>query len=46
MVRDDQAPLKLSAPPAGPPGYTRLLNEFRKPQKSRDGWIAVVPALA
>jgi len=30
-------------PPAGPPGYTRLLNEFRKPQRSRDGWIAVVP---
>lgn len=30
-------------PPEGPAGYTRLLNEFRKPQKSRDGWIAVVP---
>lgn len=30
-------------PPEGPAGYLRLLNEYRKPQKSRDGYIAVVP---
>ncbi len=30
-------------PAEGGPGYTRLINAFRKPQKTRDGWIAVVP---
>ena len=30
-------------PPTGPAGYTRLLNEHRKPQKSKDGYISVVP---
>ena len=30
-------------PPEGPPGYARLLNKFRKPYKSLDGYISVVP---
>jgi crotonobetainyl-CoA:carnitine CoA-transferase CaiB-like acyl-CoA transferase len=30
-------------PTEGPPGYARLINPFRKPQKTLDGWIAVVP---
>ncbi len=30
-------------PPQGPPGYARLLNEYRRPCRSRDGFIAVVP---
>lgn len=30
-------------PAEGGPGYTRLINPHRKPQKTSDGWIAVVP---
>lgn len=30
-------------PDEGTPGYARLINPQRKPQKTRDGWIAVVP---
>lgn len=31
------------SPPLGEPGYSRILNDYRKPYKSRDGYIAVVP---
>lgn len=30
-------------PPEGPAGYSRLINEFRKPFRTRDGWLGVVP---
>ncbi|MEM9624035.1 MAG: CoA transferase [Pseudomonadota bacterium] len=30
-------------PPKGTPGYTRLLNRERRPYKSADGWIALLP---
>lgn len=30
-------------PPAGPPGYARLLNEFRRPFRTADGYMSVVP---
>ena len=30
-------------PPMGPPGYTRLLSKDRKPYKTRDGYIAILP---
>lgn len=30
-------------PPEGPAGYTRLLNEFRRPFRTQDGHMSVVP---
>ena len=30
-------------PPEGPAGYSRLLSEFRKPFRTRNGWLSVVP---
>lgn len=32
-------------PPKGPPGYVRLMSKDRKPYKTRDGYIAVLPYL-
>ncbi len=32
-------------PPEGPAGYTRLLSQHRRPYKTRDGYIAVLPYL-
>jgi crotonobetainyl-CoA:carnitine CoA-transferase CaiB-like acyl-CoA transferase len=33
----------IPQPPAGPPGYQRILTPERRPQQTRDGWIAVLP---
>lgn len=33
-------------PPAGPGGYARLLNDFRRPHKTKDGFMAVLPYTA
>ncbi|MGA0028113.1 MAG: CaiB/BaiF CoA transferase family protein [Steroidobacteraceae bacterium] len=30
-------------PPAGPPGYVRLMSEHRRPYKTLDGYIAILP---
>ena len=30
-------------PPMGPPGYVRLLSKDRKPYKTRDGYVAILP---
>jgi len=30
-------------PPAAPSGYTRLLNPWRRPHRTRDGFLAVMP---
>jgi crotonobetainyl-CoA:carnitine CoA-transferase CaiB-like acyl-CoA transferase len=32
-------------PPKGPPGYTRLMSHHRKPYKTVDGYIAILPYL-
>jgi crotonobetainyl-CoA:carnitine CoA-transferase CaiB-like acyl-CoA transferase len=32
-------------PPAGPPGYVRLMSHHRKPYKTLDGYIAILPYL-
>jgi crotonobetainyl-CoA:carnitine CoA-transferase CaiB-like acyl-CoA transferase len=32
-------------PPKGPPGYTRLMSHHRKPYKTLDGYIAILPYL-
>jgi len=33
----------ISVPPQGPAGYPRILTPNRRPQKTLDGWIAVLP---
>lgn len=33
-------------PPSGPSGYARLLNDFRRPHRTRDGFMAVLPYTA
>ena len=30
-------------PPIGPPGYARLMNPYRRPYPTRDGFVAVLP---
>jgi crotonobetainyl-CoA:carnitine CoA-transferase CaiB-like acyl-CoA transferase len=32
-------------PPAGPAGYARILSRQRRPYRTRDGWLAVLPYL-
>ncbi|WP_214327515.1 CaiB/BaiF CoA transferase family protein [Nonomuraea sediminis] len=33
----------IPQPPAAPPGYKRILTPERRPQRTRDGWINVLP---
>jgi crotonobetainyl-CoA:carnitine CoA-transferase CaiB-like acyl-CoA transferase len=33
----------IQRPPAGPAGYRRILTPERRPQRTLDGWIAVLP---
>lgn len=30
-------------PPIGPPGYARLMNPYRRPYRTKDGFVAVLP---
>ena len=33
----------VTEPPLGPPGYSRVLNPYRRPQRTADGYIQVLP---
>lgn len=37
---------RIFDPPLGPPGYKRLLNPYRRPYPTRDGFIGVLPYAA
>jgi crotonobetainyl-CoA:carnitine CoA-transferase CaiB-like acyl-CoA transferase len=39
----EHAGAATARPPQGPPGYHRILNRERRPQRTRDGWISVLP---
>ena len=39
----EHAGAATARPPQGPPGYQRILNSERRPQRTRDGWISVLP---
>lgn len=36
----------IPEPPLGPPGYERILTPERRPQRTADGWISVLPYTA
>jgi crotonobetainyl-CoA:carnitine CoA-transferase CaiB-like acyl-CoA transferase len=36
----------IPEPPTGPPGYPRILTPERRPQRTADGWISVLPYAA
>jgi len=38
----EHAGAATAVPPQGPPGYPRILNPERKPQRTADGWINVL----
>jgi len=38
----EHAGAATAIPPQGPPGYGRILNPERQPQRTRDGWINVL----
>ncbi len=39
----EHAGAATARPPQGRPGYQRILNAERRPQRTRDGWISVLP---
>ena len=39
----EHAAAATARPPQGPPGYERILNPERRPQRTSDGWISVLP---
>jgi crotonobetainyl-CoA:carnitine CoA-transferase CaiB-like acyl-CoA transferase len=39
----EHAGAATARPPQGGPGYQRILNPERRPQRTRDGWISVLP---
>ena len=42
----EHAGAATARPPQGEPGYQRILNPERKPQRSKDGWVSVLPYTA
>jgi crotonobetainyl-CoA:carnitine CoA-transferase CaiB-like acyl-CoA transferase len=43
FVLVEHAGAATARPPQGPPGYQRILNPARRPQRSKDGWVSVLP---
>jgi crotonobetainyl-CoA:carnitine CoA-transferase CaiB-like acyl-CoA transferase len=43
FVLVEHAGAATARPPQGEPGYQRILNSERRPQRTRDGWISVLP---
>ena len=39
----EHAGAATARPPQGDPGYQRILNPERRPQRTRDGWVSVLP---
>jgi len=39
----EHAGAATARPPQGRPGYQRILNSERRPQRTKDGWISVLP---
>ncbi len=39
----EHAGAATARPPQGPPGYLRILSPERRPQRTSDGWISVLP---
>jgi crotonobetainyl-CoA:carnitine CoA-transferase CaiB-like acyl-CoA transferase len=39
----EHAGAATARPPQGEPGYQRILNPERKPQRTKDGWVSVLP---
>jgi len=39
----EHAGAATARPPQGPAGYSRILNPERRPQRTSDGWISVLP---
>ena len=39
----EHAGAATARPPQGGPGYQRILNPERRPQRTKDGWISVLP---
>ncbi len=39
----EHAGAATARPPQGPPGYQRILNSERRPQRTSDGWVSVLP---
>jgi crotonobetainyl-CoA:carnitine CoA-transferase CaiB-like acyl-CoA transferase len=43
FVLVEHAGAATARPPQGDPGYQRILNPARRPQRSKDGWVSVLP---
>jgi crotonobetainyl-CoA:carnitine CoA-transferase CaiB-like acyl-CoA transferase len=43
FVLVEHAGAATARPPQGDPGYQRILNPGRRPQRSKDGWVSVLP---
>jgi crotonobetainyl-CoA:carnitine CoA-transferase CaiB-like acyl-CoA transferase len=43
FVLVEHAGAATARPPQGEPGYQRILNPARRPQRSKNGWVSVLP---
>ncbi len=46
FVLVEHAGAAISEPPSGPPGHLRILTPERRPQRTTDGWVNVLPYTA